>query len=411
MMDEFDAVIVGGGHGGAQAAASLRMAGFAGSVALLSAEADAPYDRPPLSKDYLAGERTFETMLLRPPAFWLERAVTLRLNERVTELDATARILSTATGYRAAYGALIWAAGGEPRRLACAGHDLDGVHTLRNRADADRMRAELPDVQRAVVIGGGYIGLEAAAVLRKAGKHVTIVEMQDRVLARVAGETLSAFYADEHRAHGADILLGTSVDGIEGREGRVSGVRLAGGALLPADFVVVGIGVSPNVGPLLAAGAAGANGVDVDAQCRTSLPGIFAVGDCAAHENRFAAGRRIRLESVQNAADQAQVAAKCIAGAPAEYNAVPWFWSNQYDLRLQTIGLSLGHDRAVLRGELAARSFSVVYLRKGRVIALDCVNAPRDYTQGKALVLAGARPDAMRLADVGVPLRALQTMP
>jgi 3-phenylpropionate/trans-cinnamate dioxygenase ferredoxin reductase subunit len=406
-MDDFDVVIVGGGHAGGQAAASLRQAGFAGSVALLSAEADPPYERPPLSKDYLAGERTFETMLLRPPGFWAEKSVALRLNETVVQVDAAARRLTTSSGHIHGYGALIWAAGGVPRRLSCGGHDLAGVHTVRTRADADRMRAELVSARRAVVIGGGYIGLEAAAVLRKAGKAVTIVEMQDRVLARVAGAALSAFYAAEHRAHGVEILLGAAVDCIEGQDGRVSGVRLADGAVLPADLVVVGIGLVPSVAPLLAAGAKGGNGVDVDAQCRTSLSHVFAVGDCAAHENRFAGGARIRLESVQNAADQAQVAAKCIAGAKVAYDSVPWFWSNQYDLRLQTIGLSLGHDAAVLRGDPASRSFSVVYLREGRVIALDCVNAPRDYVQGKALVLAGAAPDVALLTDAATPLKSL----
>jgi 3-phenylpropionate/trans-cinnamate dioxygenase ferredoxin reductase subunit len=269
------------------------------------------------------------------------------------------------------------------------------------------MRAELDGVQHAVVIGGGYIGLEAAAVLAKLGKSVTVVEMQDRVLARVAGETLSRFYEAEHARHGVTILLKTGVDGIEERDGKACGVRLTDGSVLPADMVVVGIGIVPSAAVLLAAGAEGNNGVDVDAFCRTSLPDIYAIGDCAAHVNRFADGAKIRLESVQNAADQAAIAAKSILGAPAPYNAVPWFWSNQYDLRLQTIGLSAGFDLTVLRGDIAARSFSVVYLRAGQVIALDCVNATRDYVQGKALVMAGARVDPALLADAAVPLKQM----
>ena len=257
------------------------------------------------------------------------------------------------------------------------------------------------------VVGGGYIGLEAAAVLSQLGKLVTVVEMQDRVLARVAGEPVSRFYEAEHRARGVRILLGTSVDCLEERAGRVSGVRLGDGTVLPADMVVAGIGIVPAVQPLLDAGAVGGNGVEVDSCCRTSLPGIYAIGDCAAHRNRFADGGCIRVESVQNAVDQALTAAKAITGTPAPYDALPWFWSNQYDLRLQTVGLSNGHDAVVVRGEPATRSFSVIYLRRDAVIALDCVNATRDYVQGKALVAGAAIVSPAQLADTTLPLKSL----
>ena len=246
---------------------------------------------------------------------------------------------------------------------------------MRTRADADRMMAELPGVTDAVVIGGGYIGLEAAAVLAKFGKKVVLLEALDRVLARVAGPDLSRFYEAEHRAHGVDVRLGVAVDCIVGEDGRATGVRLADGSVIPAQLVIVGIGIIPAVEPLLAAGAVGGNGVAVDAQCRTSLPDIFAIGDCALHANGFADDADIRLESVQNANDQANVVARTIAGQDAAYHAVPWFWSNQYDLKLQTVGLSIGHDATVLRGDPAARSFSIIYLKAGRVIALDCVNS------------------------------------
>jgi len=302
---------------------------------------------------------------------------------------------------------MIWATGGRARRLSCEGHDLIGVHTVRTRADADRLRAELATVDRVVVVGGGYIGLEAAAVLRKFGKHVTVVEALDRVLSRVAGETLSRFYEAEHRGQGVEILLGTQVDGIVGTDGRVSGVRLSDGTILPCETVVVGIGIVPEVAPLLAAGAAGGNGVRVDEYCRTSLPDIFAIGDCALHANAFADGAEIRLESVQNANDQATVTAKAITGAAVPYHAVPWFWSNQYDLRLQTVGLSIGHDDVVVRGDPATRSFSLIYLRQGRVIALDCVNATRDYVQGRALVVDGKTPSRAALAATETPLKEL----
>ena len=407
MADRFDVVIVRAGHGGAQAAIVLRQRGFAGTIALVGDEPELPYERPPLSKDYLAGDKPFERMLIRPAGFWAERAVTLLPGTEVTAVDPAARRLDTAGGATIGYGDLIWATGGRARRIACPGHALSGVHCVRDRADADRMIAELPGVRDVVVIGGGYIGLEAAAVLTKLGRAVTVVEAQDRVLARVAGPDLSRFYEAEHRAHGVDIRLSSAVAAIEGDEGRVSGVRLADGTVLPAQMVIVGIGIVPAVAPLLAAGAAGGNGVDVDTQCRTSLPHIYAIGDCAHHANPYAGGAMIRLESVQNAHDQANVAVQSILGEPAHYDAVPWFWSNQYDLKLQTVGLSAGHDATVLRGDPAARQFAVLYLREGRVIALDCVNATRDYVQGRALVTARARIDPERLADTTVPLKEL----
>jgi 3-phenylpropionate/trans-cinnamate dioxygenase ferredoxin reductase subunit len=233
------------------------------------------------------------------------------------------------------------------------------VHTVRTRADADRMLAGVDGVEQVVVIGGGYIGLEAAAALAKFGKKVVLLEALDRVMARVAGEDLSHFYEAEHRAHGVDLRLGAAVECIEG-EGKVTGVRMKDGEVIPAQMVVVGIGIIPAVEPLIAAGAEGGNGVAVDHQCRTSLPDIFAIGDCALHANEFADGMPIRLESVQNANDQATLVAKTIMGQELAYDAVPWFWSNRYDLKLQTVGLSTGHDATVLRGDPATRSFSVI---------------------------------------------------
>lgn len=407
MSERADVVIVGAGHGGAQAAIALRQAKFDGSIVIVGDEPELPYERPPLSKDYLSGEKPFERILIRPAAFWDERQVTMRLGERVVAVDPTAKTVTFADGSTLGYGALVWATGGNPRRLGCAGNDLAGVHAVRNRADVDRMIAELPGIMRVVVIGGGYIGLEAAAVLTKLGKQVTVLEAQGRVLARVAGEPLSRFYEAEHRAHGVDLRTGVGVDCIEGADGCATGVRLVDGTVLPAEMVIVGIGIIPAVEPLIAAGAEGNNGVAVDAQGRTSLADVYAVGDCAAHANRFADGVTIRLESVQNATDQATAVAKAIAGEAAAYDAVPWFWSNQYDLRLQTVGLSTGHDQAVLRGDPATRSFSVVYLKGGRVVALDCVNATKDYVQGRKLVLEGAIIAPAKLADAAVPLKEM----
>jgi 3-phenylpropionate/trans-cinnamate dioxygenase ferredoxin reductase subunit len=268
------------------------------------------------------------------------------------------------------------------------------------------MKAALDHVQAVVVVGGGYIGLEAAAVLAKFGKKVTVLEALPRVLARVAGEPLSRFYEAEHRAHGVDLRLEAQLEYILGKDGKVTGVQMVGGELIPAEMVIVGIGIVPAVEPLLAAGAAGGNGVDVDEYCRTSLPGVYAIGDCASHPNPFCDGQRIRLESVQNANDQAITAAKSIVNNnPIPYAATPWFWSNQYDLRLQTVGLSAGYDDLVVRGDPASRSFSVIYFRKGQVSALDCVNATKDYVQGRKLVEARAAVDKAKLANAAVTLK------
>ncbi|HEX8449216.1 MAG TPA: FAD-dependent oxidoreductase [Allosphingosinicella sp.] len=406
-MTRHDIVIVGAGHAGAQAAIQLRQLGFAGSIALVGAEPEPPYERPPLSKEYLAGEKEFERMLARPEAFWAERGIELVLGTTIASVDPEAKVLAAEDGGRFGYTILIWAAGGEPRRLGCEGGDLAGVHVVRRKTDVDSIRSELDSVECVAVVGGGYVGLETAAVLRKLGKRVVLLEALDRVLARVAGPEISRFYEAEHLSRGVDVRLGAMVAAIVGEAGRVAGVRLREGGLVEAQMVVVGIGVEAAAGPLLAAGAAGANGVDVDRFCRTTLPDVYAIGDCAAHENIFAGHLRIRLESVQNAHDQAATAAKAIVGSPQPYEAVPWFWSNQYDLRLQTVGLSVGHDSTVIRGRPDERSFSVVYLLQGRVIALDCVNSTRDYVQGRKLVVDRVMPDAERLADASVPLKAL----
>jgi 3-phenylpropionate/trans-cinnamate dioxygenase ferredoxin reductase subunit len=393
-MERFDVLVVGGGQGGAQVASTLRQQQYAGTIAIVSDEADAPYERPALSKEYLAGEKTFEKMLLRPVAAWADKKIELRLGARVTEIDPSAHVAKLEDGTSIGYGALVWSAGGAPRKLTCTGHDWGGVHAIRSRADVDRLKNELVTKSTIVVIGGGYIGLEAAAVLSKLGKRVTIVEALDRVLSRVAGAELSRFYEDEHRKHGVDLRFHAKVDAID-----ATGVHLEGGEHLPAEIVIVGIGITPAIEPLERAGAKIGDGVLVDLQCRTSLPDVFAIGDCAAHPNVHAGGRTIRLESIQNANDQAVTVAKTICGKSERYEAIPTFWSNQWDLKLQTIGLAHGHDATLIRGNLSERRFSIVYLRDGRVIALDCVNAMKDYVQARALIASGRTFDANALRD------------
>lgn len=407
-MNHADVIIVGTGHGGAQAAIALRQNGFEGSIILLGREKDPPYERPPLSKEYLSGEKPFERIQIRPTTFWAEKDIDLRLGNYVNAVDWMDHKLTLGDGTTLTYRKLIWAAGGDPRRLSCPGSDLNGVHSVRNRADVDRMIAELAGgPKQVVVIGGGYIGLEAAAVLRKLDHKVILLEALPRVLARVAGQELSDFYQAEHRAHGVDLRLDTMVERLEGAGGHVTGVKLASSEIIPADMVVVGIGIVPSIGPLIAAGAAGGNGVDVDEFCRTTLDDIYAIGDCAAHANPFADNAVIRLESVQNAHDMAATAARAICGDKQPYHAFPWFWSNQYDLKLQTAGLSMEYDQTVLRGDPATRKFSVIYLKEGRVIALDCVNSVKDYVQGRKLVEARISADPEILADAETPLKEL----
>jgi 3-phenylpropionate/trans-cinnamate dioxygenase ferredoxin reductase subunit len=402
-----DVVIVGGGQAGAQAAVLLRQQGFAGTIAMIGEEPELPYDRPPLSKEYLAGKKRFDQLVFRTARAWEALGVAIHLKRRVVAIDPEARRVRTADGAAFGYGALIWAAGGSPRALACPGAEARGIHAVRTRADVDAILAGLDDAGQVAIVGGGYIGLETAAALRELGRPVIVLEAQDRVLARVAGEPLARFYEAEHRARGVEIRLGVAVECIEHDNGAVRGVRLADGELVPARMVIVGIGIQPEIAPLGEAGAETGNGVRVDALCRTSLPGVYALGDCAEHRNPFAHEEWTRLESIQNANDQAMTVAKAICGIEAPYHALPWFWSNQYDLKLQTVGLSQGHDDLVVRGDPASRSFSTVYFRKGRVVALDCVNSVRDYSHGRALIAAGVAVDRDKVADATIQLRSL----
>lgn len=382
-MTKFNVLIVGAGQAGSQAAIMLRQLKFEGSIGIIGDEQDLPYERPPLSKDYLQGEKDFDRILSRSAQFWEQQQIQILTGRRVTQVLPSEHAVLTGDGERHDYDYLIWAAGGATRRLSCPGSELDGVHYIRNREGVDYLLNELPQAQRVVVIGGGYIGLEAAASLRKIGKDVVLLESQDRVLARVACETLSRFIETEHRNQGVDVRLNVGVQQLESTGSRVEAVQLNDGTCIPADLVIVGIGIVPAVQPLFDAGAEGNNGVAVDNQCRTSLPDVFAIGDCACHPNRFADSANVRLESVQNAVDQANVVAKVLMNQEARYESLPWFWSNQYDLKLQTAGLALGYDSTSVRGDVPARSFSIDYFKEGRLIAVDCINASRDYVAAR----------------------------
>jgi 3-phenylpropionate/trans-cinnamate dioxygenase ferredoxin reductase subunit len=400
-------LIVGAGHAGTATAIQLRQLGFAGTIGMVGAERDLPYERPPLTKDFLAGTKAFEDILVRPATFWPDRDIVHVPGERVVSVDPGGRTVACASGRVFAYKELVWAAGGRARPLPFAPDRLRGVHSVRERADVDALRHELSPGQRWVVIGGGYIGLEAAAVLACKGIAVTIVENADRVLARVSAAPLSRFVEAEHRAHGVAIRLQSTVKALEHHEGAITGVRLAGGELLSADGLIVGIGILPNAEPLLDAGARGGDGIAVDSVGRTSLPHIWAAGDCALGVHAFGPARPLRIESVGNAADGAAAIARAMTGLPPPQPAPPWFWSNQFDLKLQTIGLTQEADEVILRGDPAARRFAVIYLREGKVTAVDCVNNVRDYVGGRKLIESGRQFDRDRLADPLIPLKSL----
>jgi len=399
-------VIAGAGHAAGQAVATLRQKKWPGEIVLVGEEPWLPYQRPPLSKKFLAGELPAERLYVKPPAFYEDTSITLKLETRVDAIDRAAKMLSLEGGNSLGYDVLILALGARARRLPpLPGGDLAGIHYLRNVEDVQQIRQGLADGRNLVIIGAGYIGLEVAAVACSLGLKVTVVEMQDRVMKRVVAPPVSSFYEREHREHGVELLLQTGLTGFSGQE-QVEGVILADGSILPADLVVVGIGIVPNTEIATAAGLEVSDGIVVDERCRTSDECIYAIGDCTMHPNRLI-GRSLRLESVQNALEQARTAAANICGEDSRYAEIPWFWSDQYDLKLQIAGLSQGYDKAVVRGDPGKRSFSCVYLSGGRILAVDAVNSPKDFLQSKKLIADRATMNLERLADAGIELKDL----
>ena len=395
-------LIIGAGHAGGTAAVLLRQYGHEGPIVLAGEERAAPYQRPPLSKGWLKGEADLEALLLRPEAFYADHDIELRTGVTATAIDAAAKTVTFADGTVEAYDALILATGSTARKLAIPGADRPELLELRTLADAERLKAALGPGRRLAVVGGGYVGLEAAASARALGAEVVVIERMDRVLARVASETLSTFFTAQHRAHGVEVLTSAEVTAFED-----GGVRLGDGRLIAADAVLVGVGALANDGLARAAGLACDNGVVVDAAARTSDPAIWAIGDMTLRPIPVYGGRRHRLESVPNALEQAKQAAAEITGRTSPTPEAPWFWSDQYALKLQIAGLADGAERQVVRGDPETGSFAVFHLSGDRIVCVEAVNAPAEFMAGRLMIVKGAPVDATKLAD---PLVSMKTV-
>ena len=396
-------VIIGAGQAAIQAIQSLRAEGFTGPITLVGEEAYPPYQRPPLSKAYLLGQLERPRLFLKADAYYGEAGVTLLLNTTARAIDRAAKTVELTDGRKLPYGKLLLTTGARVRKLRCPGADLDNIFYLKSIADVDALQAAFLPGARIAIVGAGYIGLEVAAVGAKRGLDVTVFEAMDRVMARAVSPSLSAFFMAEHMKAGVNLKLNTGVEGFEGN-GKVERI-LAGGKSYDVDLVLVGIGVIANDELAREAGLAATDGIVVDRNAMTSDPAIFAAGDCTRHYGRE--GLELRLECVQNAIDQAKHAALAMTGKPKDYSEVPWFWSDQYDLKLQIAGLARPTDTLVLRGDLAARKFSVFHLRAGKVAAVEAVNAPQDYMIGKKLIAEGRAVAAATLADTAIPMKQI----
>ncbi|MEL0065814.1 MAG: FAD-dependent oxidoreductase [Gammaproteobacteria bacterium] len=376
-------VVIGAGQAAGQAAASLRQEGYEGEITIIGDEAQAPYQRPPLSKAYLSGEVGLDRVLVRPENFYADKGINLQTGVRVEGINRADKTIATSTGSTLSYDKLLIATGSRPRILNIEGSDLEGLHYLRTVDDVDGIRTAMEAAKNVCIVGGGYIGLEVAAVAKKAGHNVTVLEMEDRILQRVTTAEMSEFYHALHTGRGVDIRVNTMVSGFAGENGRVTSV-LCGDESIPADLVIVGIGIIPNVELAEAAGLTCDNGIVVNDHCQTSDPDIYAAGDCTNHPNPIL-DRRLRLESVPNAMEQARTACSNMLGGDKTYAAVPWFWSDQYELKLQMVGFSADGDQSVLRGDKASNEFAVFYLKDGNVVAVDAVNSPKEFMVAKQL--------------------------
>ena len=400
------AVIVGTGQAGFQTAASLRTEGYAEPITLIGEESEIPYQRPPLSKGFALGQQDLESIQFRPEGFYRDHRIELLASQRVTWIDPAARHVTLQTGREIAYEKLVLAVGSRNRKLRVPGGELDGVIYLRSLEEAVAARNRLSSANEVVVIGGGFIGLEMAAVARTLGKEVTVLEALPRLMSRAVPPIISEFYRQLHASKGVNVVCDATVAQIEGSNGKVQNVLLHSGSRLSADLIIVGIGVVPNIELAHEAALPTANGIVVDEYLQTGDENIFAIGDCVEFPCAFAAAS-IRLESVQNAADQAQCVARTIAGGRSTYKALPWFWTDQYGIKLQMAGISQGYDRVVTRGNAEARKLSVFYFKGDRLIAIDSINRPLDHMLGRKLMAAGARITFEEAADESVDLKKL----
>ena len=395
-------VIIGAGHAAGQAAASLRQAKYDGDITIVGDEAHIPYQRPPLSKAYLKGEQTAGKVYLRADSFYADRDITMKLSTTATAIDTAAKTVALSTGETLSYDHLLISTGSRPRKLSIEGSDLPGIHYLRTMDDVDGLREGMRPDANLVIVGGGYIGLEVAAVGRELGLNVHVLEMEERILQRVTTPEMSAYYHQLHEGRGVHIHTSTAVTGFAG-DGKVETV-ICGDQRFAADLVIVGIGIIANTELAEAAGIHCDNGIVVDEHCRTSDPFVYAAGDCTNHPNPLLE-RRLRLESVPNAMDQARVSVANMLGDEKTYAAIPWFWSDQYELKLQMVGFSADGDSQVLRGDMASNQFAVFYLKDGLVVAADAVNSPKEFMLCKQLV--GKPADPALLADPESDLKAL----
>jgi 3-phenylpropionate/trans-cinnamate dioxygenase ferredoxin reductase subunit len=395
-------VIIGAGHAAGQAAASLRQEKYEGEITIIGDEPHVPYQRPPLSKQYMSGEQGIERVYLRPAKFYADKSVDLKLGTRATGIDREAHTVTLDNGDVVAYEKLLIATGSRPRMLNIPGSDLDGIYYLRTIGDVDAIKTAMSPGKRLVIVGGGYIGLEVAAVGKELGLEVHVLEMEDRILQRVTTPEMSAYYHQLHEGRGVELHTNTAVTGFAGTD-HVEQV-LCGDDSFPADLVIVGIGIIPNTELAEDCGLAADNGIVVDERCRTSDPDIYAAGDCTNHPNPLL-DRRLRLESVPNAMEQARVCAANMLGGDKTYAAIPWFWSDQYELKLQMVGFSADGDEQIVRGDMAANEFAVFYLKDGAVIAADAVNSPKEFMICKQLI--GKQVDTSVLADPESDLKAL----
>lgn len=398
-------VIVGGGHGGSQVAASLREKGYAGPLTLISAESEIPYQRPPLSKAFLK-DPSHDLLPLRPMSFYEKNKIDLRLGTEAVAIDRRERVVRLRDGSYLGFDKLALAVGSRPRVPAIAGLDLDGVFYLRQADDARWLRSRLPHAESVVVVGGGFIGLEIAATARLLGKTVTVIEAVDRLMGRVVHPEISRHFLDLHQGWGSDIRFKTPVGSIIGEGGKVVAVATAMGERIAADVAIIGIGIVPNIEMAAEAGLATENGILVDPFMATNDPDIVAIGDCVSFDH-WDLGRRVRLESVQNAVDQGKSAALTLIGKPEAYRAVPWFWSDQGDVKLQMVGLSADATRSVIRGRRDDGSFSVFHFRGERLVAIDSVNRPADHMIGRRMIGAGISPPPELVSDETADLKGL----